>query len=59
MNKLTDAGQNVFNARYALRDDSGNIIETFEEAVFRLARVAAGAEKENPKHWGEKLASIN
>jgi len=56
--QLTDAGQKVFNARYALRDEKGNIIETFEQAVYRLARAAAGAEKENQKHWEEKFASL-
>jgi hypothetical protein len=38
--QLSDAGQKVFNARYALRDEEGRIIETFEQAVYRLARAA-------------------
>lgn len=58
MTQLTDAGQKVFNARYALRDEEGKIIETFENAVYRLARAAAGAEKENQKHWEEKFARL-
>lgn len=58
MTQLSDAGQKVFNARYALRDEEGRIIETFEQAVYRLARAAAGAEKENQKYWEEKFASL-
>ena len=45
--KLSEAGQRVFDARYAMRDEQGNIIETFDQAVERLARAAASAEKEN------------
>lgn len=56
--KLSEAGQRVFDARYAMIDDNGNIIETFEQAVYRLARAAAGAEKENQKYWEEKFASL-
>jgi ribonucleoside-diphosphate reductase alpha chain len=56
--QLSDAGQKVFNARYALRDEEGRIIETFEQAVYRMARAAAGAEKENQKYWEEKFASL-
>ncbi len=58
MTQLTDAGQKVFNARYALRDEQGHISETFEQAVSRLARVAASAEKETQPYWEEKFASI-
>ena len=57
MLELSAAGQKVFDARYALRDESGNIIETFEQAVWRLARVAAGAEKEQ-EYWEEKFADL-
>jgi ribonucleoside-diphosphate reductase alpha chain len=56
--QLSDAGQKVFNARYALRDEEGRIIETFEQAVYRLARAAAGAEMKNQKYWEEKFASL-
>jgi ribonucleoside-diphosphate reductase alpha chain len=56
--QLSDAGQKVFNARYALKDEEGKIIETFEQAVYRMARAAAGAEKENQKYWEEKFASV-
>jgi ribonucleoside-diphosphate reductase alpha chain len=58
MMKLSDAGQRVFDTRYAMCDDQGNIIETFEQAVYRLAQVAAGAEKGNQKYWEEKFASL-
>ncbi|MFZ5595870.1 MAG: adenosylcobalamin-dependent ribonucleoside-diphosphate reductase [Bacillota bacterium] len=55
--KLTENGQKVFDSRYAQRDENGNVVETFEEAVDRLARTAAGAEKEDQKLWEEKFAS--
>lgn len=55
---LTENGQKVFDARYAQRDENGNVVETFEQAVYRLARTAAGAEKENQKMWEEKFASV-
>jgi ribonucleoside-diphosphate reductase alpha chain len=55
---LSDSGQKVFDARYAQRDDSGNIIETFEQAVYRLAKAAASAEKENREQWEEAFAQI-
>lgn len=58
MTQLSDAGQKVFNARYALRDELGHICETFEQAVSRLARVAASAEKETQPYWEEKFASL-
>jgi len=56
--ELTENGQKVFDARYAQRDENGNVVETFEQAVYRLARTAAGAEKENQKMWEEKFASV-
>jgi len=56
--KLSDSGQKVFDARYAQRDDSGNIVETFEQAVYRLAKAAASAEKENREQWEEAFAQI-
>ena len=56
--KLSEAGQRVFDARYAMRDDQGNIIETFDQAVERLARATASAEKENQAFWREKFSSI-
>ena len=55
---LSETGQKVFEARYAQRDDSGNIIETFEQAVYRLAKAAASAEKENREQWEEAFAQI-
>ena len=58
MMKLSEAGQRVFDARYAMRDDQGNIIETFDQAVERLARAAASAEKENRVFWHEKFSAI-
>ncbi|MHB8987054.1 MAG: adenosylcobalamin-dependent ribonucleoside-diphosphate reductase [Eubacteriales bacterium] len=56
--KLSDAGQKVFDARYAQRDDYGNVVETFEQAVCRLAGAAAKAEKDDRGKWEEEFAKI-
>lgn len=48
---LTEAGQKVFDARYAARDSDGVICETFEEAVDRLAAAAASAEPDDQEKW--------
>ena len=58
MMKLSEAGQKVFDARYAAKDDKGNIIESFERAVYRIAKAAASAEKENQKKWEERFAYV-
>ncbi|MDR9785847.1 MAG: ribonucleotide reductase N-terminal alpha domain-containing protein [Peptococcaceae bacterium MAG4] len=58
MLKLSEAGQKVFDARYAARDENGKVIETFEQAVCRLAKAVASAEKKNQKYWEEKFADI-
>ncbi len=55
--KLSENGQKVFDARYAQRNEDGEVIETFEQAVYRLAKTAAAAEKKNRKAWREKFAS--
>ncbi len=55
--KLSENGQKVFDARYARRNEEGDVIETFEQAVYRLANAAAGPEKENQRHWKEKFAA--
>jgi len=56
--ELTENGQKVFDARYAQRDESGGVVESFEQAVYRLARAAARAEKENKKKWENKFTSV-
>ena len=58
MRRLSRPGQKVFDARYAQKDDSGNVIETFEKAVMRLARTAAGAEKGDQKKWEETFGNM-
>lgn len=58
MKVLSEAGQKVFDARYAAKDDNGNIIETFDQAVYRVSKAAASAEKENQKDWEEKFADV-
>lgn len=56
--ELSESGQKVFDARYAQRDERGDIVETFEQAVCRLAKAAALAERENQARWEEKFASV-
>jgi ribonucleoside-diphosphate reductase alpha chain len=58
MRRLSRPGQKVFDARYAQKDDKGNIIETFEEAVIRLSRTAASAEKRDQQKWEEIFSNI-
>lgn len=58
MRQLTPAGQKVFDARYAGKDENGCVNETFAEAVARLARTAAGVEKKDKKAWEEKFSHI-
>ncbi len=58
MRQLPQPGQKVFDARYAQKDDSGNVIETFAEAVNRLARTAAAAEVRDQKKWEDIFGNI-
>jgi len=58
MRRLTETGQKVFDARYAQKDENGIITETFEQAVCRLARASAGAEKEDQKEWEDKFSHL-
>lgn len=56
---LTDSGQKVFAARYAMRDNEGNVNENFEQAVVRLAKAAASAEKKDLRScWEQKFSCI-
>ena len=55
---LSEAGQKVFEARYAMRDEEGRVVETFEQAVWRLAKAVAGAEKERPEVWEREFARV-
>ncbi|ADI02731.1 adenosylcobalamin-dependent ribonucleoside-diphosphate reductase [Syntrophothermus lipocalidus] len=54
---LSADGQKLFEARYAIRDEKGTVAETFDQAVGRLARTVATAEKE-PSQWEERFARI-
>jgi len=56
---ITTSGQKVFDARYAARDEDRNIIENFEQAVWRLAGAAALAEKEELREkWERTFAEV-
>ncbi len=57
--ELTEAGQKIFKSRFARRDDTGAIIESPAEAVWRMANAAARAEKPPQRaFWAEKFAAI-
>jgi len=57
MRELSEAGRKVFEARYAAKDDQGRVVETFEQAVERVAGAAAGAEKgKQKKTWAARFA---
>ncbi|MEQ8200935.1 MAG: adenosylcobalamin-dependent ribonucleoside-diphosphate reductase [Syntrophomonadaceae bacterium] len=56
--KLTKAGLTIFKARYALRDDRGQVVETPEQAVSRISRAAASAEKQRQDHWASEFSGL-
>lgn len=59
MFQLSENGQKVFDARYARRDNAGQVIETFPQAVQRLAHTAALVEQEDQwAEWEERFARV-
>lgn len=51
----------VLKARYLLKDESGNVVETPDEMFYRVARSVAGAEKgygEDTDHWTGKFLDL-
>jgi len=55
---LTNDGLTIFQARYALRDDLGQVIETPEQAVYRISRAAASAEKDRQEYWACEFSRL-
>ena len=57
---LTSDGLAIFNARYAARDDNGQVIETPEQAVARISHIAAHAEQGQAdcEHWEAEFQKI-
>lgn len=59
--ELTENALKVLRARYLLKDERGNVIETPEEMFRRVARSIAGAEKiysEDASYWEEKFYGL-
>lgn len=58
---LTDNALNILRARYLLKNENGNIIESPEEMFRRVARTVASAESlynSNPSKWEDKFYEI-
>jgi ribonucleoside-diphosphate reductase alpha chain len=59
--ELTENALKVLRARYLLKDELGNVIETPEGMFRRVAHTIAGAEKqygEDPGYWEEKYNDL-
>ncbi|MBO8128110.1 MAG: ribonucleoside reductase class II [Peptococcaceae bacterium] len=53
---LSEAGKKVFEARYAQKDERGQVIEDFPQAVERISNAAASAEQgDNRETWRQKF----
>jgi ribonucleoside-diphosphate reductase alpha chain len=58
---LTENAKIVLRARYLLKDEKGNVIETPEEMFSRVARSVAGAERSyggDPDYWTERFLNL-
>jgi ribonucleoside-diphosphate reductase alpha chain len=55
--ELTENALTVLKARYLLKDEKGNIVETPEQMVRRVAHAVASSEKD-PSQWEEKFARL-
>jgi ribonucleoside-diphosphate reductase alpha chain len=58
---LTENAKIVLRARYLLKDESGNVIETPEEMFSRVARSVAEAERSyggDPAYWAKRFLNL-
>jgi ribonucleoside-diphosphate reductase alpha chain len=55
---LSEAAKKVLEARYLIKDPSGNPIETPEEMFWRVAKHVAKAESEHGEEWAEKFYQL-
>jgi ribonucleoside-diphosphate reductase alpha chain len=58
---LTENAKIVLRARYLLKDESGNVIETPEEMFSRVARSVAEAERSHggdPAYWAKRFLNL-
>jgi len=59
--QLSENALKVLEARYLLKDEGGNIIETTEQMLHRVARTIASSEslyRGNPEEWEEKFYEV-
>lgn len=57
--ELTPNGMAIFNDRYAMRNEQREITETPSEAVIRISKCAALAEKEEERgYWAQQFAAV-
>ena len=59
MANFSDNAKTILEARYLLKDKKGNIIETPDEMLVRVAKCVSGAEKEKDRDkWNKEFMSI-
>jgi len=59
--ELTENALRVLEARYLIKDEKGNVVETPEELFLRVAKTIASAESlygGNPDEWKDKFLSL-
>lgn len=59
MDKVTDNAQTALEARYFLRDDNGDVVETVPQLWDRVAKAIAAVEEESERqYWFEEFRAL-